>query len=742
MKRLAPIWSTVLPAALAPLALLAPLAPNTAAAAATAPDAQAQAAPAAAPRVVILGFDGADAGLTRQWMDEGKLPNLARLRAAGTFAALRTTIPSQTPVSWSTFATGLNPGRHAIFDYLKRDPATYRPSFAAFDESKAPFLWGERTPYLLGLAGAAALALLLFGALKLLRRRTRLALAIALLAGIGAGSGIGVAADRLLPKERPIAVNRQRGDTFWKILGQSGRRVRVMRIPITFPPAPFEHGELLSGLGTPDLSKRIGKPFYFTSELFFTPKGGNQFSVDVTELPDNKGVIPTEIKGPPNDLFPGRSGYVTIPMTLTVAADRSHLDIQVGRVADPRLALKPGEWSDWVRFVFPYNRLLRVHGIGKFRLLALDPEVKLYLSPIQFDPERLPPIVDITTPARFVHDLTSRFGLFKTMGWAIDTWSLTEGTIDEKVFFEDVDATVAKDRGMLEGLLADPDWDVLVQYFEFTDKVQHVMWRYFDPQSPLYTPEGGRQWGGSIEKTYQQMDDIVGMVMRKLPPGAALMVVSDHGFAPWRRSVNFNTWLVKNGYMTLKGQETHQANLEDLFGHSQFFTDVDWSKTRAYAMGFGDIYLNLKGREGQGIVQPGAEYHALAAELQARLKAMVDEDNGEHPIANVFTRDEAYGVYDPELVPDLFATNIRGYRAGWQDTLGTVAKKVFEPNLGVWSGDHCSVDPSLVKGILFSNRKLDASDPYMADIMPTLFDIYHVQAPVKLDGTSLWPKSH
>jgi len=689
---------------------------------------------AGATKVVVLGFDGADASLAQQWMDEGKLPNLARLRQTGTFAPLRSTMPSQTPVSWSTFATGLSPGRHGIFDYLKRDPKTYRPSFAAFDESTAPFLWGDRNPWIVGLIFALVLALLVFLLAKVFRRRSRIAGVAALIAGLLAGCGGYLSADRLLPKKRPIAINRQQGKTFWEVLGEAGKRVRVVRVPITFPPEPFEHGELLSGLGTPDLSARIGKPFYFTSELFFTPKGGGDFSLEVVELVDNKGVIETEIKGPPNELFPGGSEYIQVPMKLTVAEDKSHLDIEV---SGNRLSLKPGEWSDWTRFVFPFNPLIRVHGIGKFRLISLEPEVRLYLSPIQFDPENLPPIVDISTPRSFVSDLSARFGLFKTMGWAIDTWSITEGTIDEKIFFEDVNATVDKEEQILDGLLADREWDVLVHYFEFTDKVQHVMWRHFDPEHPLYTPEGGRKWGDSILKSYQRMDAIVGKAMDRLPPDTIVFVVSDHGFASWRWSLNYNTWLVKNGYMVLKGQG-QRANLEDLFGGGDFFVNVDWSRTRAYAMGFGDIYINLQGREGKGIVKPGAEHRALAAELREKLLAMVDERNGEHPVKHVYTRDEAYGTYDPDLVPDLFVTNGRGYRAGWQDTLGAVGQTVIEPNLEVWSGDHCSVYPPLVNGILFSNRKLNAKDPYMGDMMPTLLDIYKVKPPTRLDGKSLW----
>ena len=700
----------------------------------------AAAAPSAgadAPRVVILGFDGADAKLTRQWMDEGKLPNLARLRDQGTFSPLRSTVPSQTPVSWSTFSTGLNPGRHAIFDFLKRDPADYQPTFAAFDKEMVPFLWGQKNaPIAAALAGAAAF-LLLFGLLKLLRRRGALAAGVALAGGLLLAAGTFVAARRLLPLERPLAVNRQQGDTFWEVLGRAGRRVRVMRMPVTFPPEHYPHGELLSGLGVPDISFRIGKPFYFTSELFFQPRHGGDFKAEVVELIDNRGVIPAEIKGPPDELFrkPGaRLEYISIPMTLTVPDDRSRLEIEV---SGTELSLRPGEWSDWVPLVFPYNALIKLHGMGRFKLLGLDPEVRLYLSPIHFDPKNLPPILPITTPGGFVDQLTSRFGRFKTAGWTIDTWSLADGTGDEQLFLEDVEKTRAKEEEMLSGLLGD-DWDVYFHYFEYTDRVQHLMWRFIDPQHPAYTPEGAAQWGGSILAAYQDMDRIVGRVMQEMPPDATLFVVSDHGFASWRRTMNYNTWLAKEGYLVLQGEGPERANLEDLFDQGEFFVNVDWSRTRAYAMGLGNVYVNLAGREAQGIVQPGPEYEALVLELKTRLEAFADPETREFPVAHVWTRDEAYGTYDPLLIPDLFPSNAAGYRVGWQDSLGIVAKQTIELNTDPWSGDHCSVYPPLVDGILFSNRKLAAENPYMGDLMPTLLAIYGVEPPTQLDGRSLW----
>jgi predicted AlkP superfamily phosphohydrolase/phosphomutase len=693
-------------------------------------------------KLIILGFDGADAKLTQRWMDEGKLPNLARLRAQGGFSPLRPTIPSQTPVSWSTFSTGLNPGRHGVFDFLKRDPKTYKPDFAAAGKEKKTFLFGENNGWVIGLLAAVVLALLLLLLLKLFRLRTAVAAAVAGVLGIAAGLSAGVAAGRLLPVSRPVAVNYQHGDTFWKLLGHAGKRVRVMRVPVTFPPKEFEHGELLSGLGVPDLSERIGKPFYFTSELFFTPKGGGDFRVEVVELVDNKGTIQTEIKEVPNELFPkqgsAETDHLKIPMTLAVAEDRKSLRIQV---SGNDLTLKPGEWSGWTRFTFPFNSLIKVRGIGRFKVLSLDPEIKLYLSPIDFDPEHLPPGFDVTTPAAFVRDLAREHGLFKTRGWMIDTWSLTSGTADEQTFLDDVKQTVDKEKEILAGALAKDDWDVLVHYFEFTDRVQHMMFRFFDPKHPLYTAEGAAKWAGSIQQAYQDMDGIVGEVMRKRPD-ATVMVVSDHGFASFRRGMNYNTWLVQNGFMTLNGQDAKRKNLEDLFEQGQFFVNVDWSKTKAYALGLGQIYINEAGREGKGIVKPGEEYRQVAAQIKQGLEAYVDPDTGDHPVAHVFTRDEAYnGVYDPVLIPDLIPSNSEGYRVGWQDSLGGIAKAIVEPNTEIWSGDHCSVYPPLVQGILFSSFKLNTPNgAYMGDVMPTILDLYKVKPTTNLDGRSLLVK--
>jgi predicted AlkP superfamily phosphohydrolase/phosphomutase len=191
--------------------------------------------------------------------------------------------------------------------------------------------------------------------------------------------------------------------------------------------------------------------------------------------------------------------------------------------------------------------------------------------------------------------------------------------------------------------------------------------------------------------------------------------------------------------MTLKtGVEVKERDLEMLFDQGQFWENVDWSKTRAYAMGLGEVYVNLKGREAQGIVEPGAEYDALKNELKSKLVAMVDPQTGESPVRRVMAREEIYRKFDPNMIPDLFVMNNDGYRVSWQTSLGGVPKNVFEDNKAVWSGDHCSVDPEIVRGIFFTNRKLTIPRaPYIADIYPTVLTALGVKVPYEVDGVPL-----
>src|SRR5664279_5067397 len=637
------------------------------------------AAAAVPPRVIVLGFDGADHALVAKAVAEGRLPNLAALAAKGGFTALTPTIPAQTPVSWSTFSTGLSPGRTMIFDFLKRDPKTYRPEFAIAEEGKKNFLFGKGNR----IAVPAVLALVAFVLVALigrfLRRRVGAAVLGAACAAAGVAVFLGIRLSALLPAEIPWPINNRRGTPFWEEAGRKGISSVVMHVPVTFPAVDYDHGRLVSGLGVTDVRGRVGTPSFYTSDPFFAPKGSS-------------------------------------PVTL-----------------------KPGEWSPWVVFTFPFNSIVKMTGIGRFHLASVSPEIKLYLSPIHFNPSDLPPSVKITAPGGLAKKLAARYGLYKTMGWQIDTWSMSEETIDEKAFLEDVDQTVEPFRKMMNDFLDDREVRLFVQIYEFPDRVAHCFWRFLDPQHPAYDAAKAAKWAPAVDRTYAQMDAIVGDAMKKLQQGDILIVLSDHGFATWRRSVNYNTWLVENGFMTLSGSEGKQADLEMLFGQGEFWPNVDWSKTKAYAMGLGDIYVNLKGREGKGSVSPGAEYEAVREEIKRKLVTLVDPKTGQRAVSRIFTREEAYGSFDADVIPDLFVTNTAGYRIGWQGSLGVVTKEMFEDNVQIWSGDHCSLDPALVPGILFANRPLPKGRlPGIADVPATIYNVLGVTPPAKLDGVPLF----
>jgi len=721
-------------------------------------------------RVIVLGFDGADARLVSQYMDEGRLPNLARLRDQGTYAPLRSTNPPQTPVSWATFATGLNPGRTEIFDFLRRVEGTYLPDFAMVREGKRPFLLGPKNPMVVAPIAFAVVGLLAAVGLWLAGARgLRLALG-ALVAGALAGGGAAFLAARWLPESVPDATNGRRGLPFWTAAAAAGIPSRVIHVPANFPAESHDHLELLSGLGVPDMRGRIGSPSLFTSDAALAVPD-NQFSVEIVHLSGRRGRIETALAGPLNDPFwnypiakatEGLTGdekqatRARVEETLKARGVRRRLDVPF--VIDAtgsdltidlggrRETLKPLGWSDW--FVVPVavnplvDRVAGLRGMVRFKLLALEPEIRLYMSPLMFHPKCQP--VPFATPAGFAGELLDEVGLFKTLGWPIDTWSLPSGIADEQHFLEDLEFTVATEVKMLDQALERGDARLYVQVFDFTDRIGHLFWRYHDPGHPIYDAAAAGRYEPEIPRAYERMDAIVGRAMARLDGKTALLVCSDHGFASFRRGVNYNTWLVRNGFMTLKGAMGGGGKtLEDLFDKGEmggFFKNVDWSRTKAYAMGLGNIYLNLLGREPKGSIAPGREYEEVRDAIIAGLEALVDPKTGEKPVTKVYKREEIYSGFDPRVVPDLRVANSEHYRIGWQSTLGEVPLEIFEDNKKAWSGDHCSNDPAIVPGILFSSVRLQKErEPFIGDLFPTTLALLGVPAVPDIDGRSLLP---
>ncbi len=718
------------------------------------------------PRVVILGFDGADFRLVTQWMDEGKLPHLAQLRNDGSFSALQPTNPPQTPVSWASFATGTNPGKTRIFDWLMRNPKDYLPDFAMNTESRRPFLFGPRNGLVVGAVAGGAVFLMAFLIVLLFRLGWMTRLAIATLCGIAAGLPSGFVTKHFLPVEVPDAINHRQGSTMWELAAKEGRKVQVIHVPATFPADDVGAGHMLSGLGVPDMRGRVGTPTFYTSDPTFKPGGGsNEFSLELVRLADHRGTIQTRVIGPYNKPFydyvvdrktAGIAGTremgdakrrvrqelddadvprrIDLPLTLVAGDDACTIE-----VSGHSQTLKVGGWSDWFTLEFPVNwvvdRAAPLRGIARFKLLRLSPQLELYLSPVNFHPDCHP--IAFSWPPDYSEVLRKRFGLFKTIGWPEDTWSLPSGVGDEELFLEDMNFTRAKDEEILTGLLGDRKDDLYIQVFYFTDRIGHLFWRFLDPDHPVYDPVLAAKYAPEVLMAYQAMDDLVGKARALAGPDALFLVCSDHGFSSFRRGVSLNTWLVRNGFMTLKGQTEDPATLEKLFDTRDLFQNVDWARTKAYALGFGGIYLNVVGRERDGSVMPGQEYDEVRRKIQEGLLDLVDPATGSHPIARVWTREELYTGFDADLIPDLRIGNSLNYRASWQTALGGVPPDILEDNRSAWSGDHCSSDPDLVRGILFTNRKLAASDPSMIDIAPTVLKTLGVKIPPEMDGKPL-----
>ena len=654
-------------------------------------------------RVFVIGFDGMDPTLAKRWMDAGKLPNLKKLAEEGTFRTLGSTQPSESPTAWSSFATGVNPGKHNIYDFLIRDFQTYAPDFNMVRREPPSFLWG------------------------------------------------------LIPTKRPKVLSTRGGTSFWVTAGRDGIKSTVLTVPVTFPPETIEHGEMLAGLPLPDIRGTLGTYYYWATDLSRYEEGNTEFGGILKRLVFEGDTAATELVGPPNPIVRQklREARARTPQTdedkAALADLQADEDIRVpmtvrwdkpGRAATidiegTSVRLKEGEWSGWIDLTFRVNFLVRIHGTMQLAVLRAGDELQIIGSPVNMDP-RDPPI-PISKPDGFSADLAKQIGVYRTLGWA--EWSdkpLNDGRLDEANFLADANRAMDdREKIIFKRLEDEPDWDLFVAAIETTDRVQHMMWRLIDPTHPMYDAALAAKYGDAIEKIYERADDLVGRLRAKLPPDVVFIVMSDHGFHSFRRGVNLNTWLVQNGYMSFEGQESGKKTLADLFGRGRFFEGVDWSRTKAYAVGLGQIYFNLKGREGKGIVSPGAEYRALQEEIRSKLLTLTDPKDGQRVFRDIYRRDDIYKGEYIQNAPDLQVGFNDGYRVGWQDTLGGVTHAVIEDNDRKWSGDHCATATEISGGVLFMNRKIAADHPGIMDLAPTVLKLLGVPLPSDYDGHPL-----
>jgi len=624
-------------------------------------------------RAVVVGLDGLDPVLTRRFMAEDKLPNMSRLASAGTFRDLGTTCPAMSPVAWSSFATGVNPGKHGIFDFITRDPRTYRPDLSSAELDKPP-------------------RHLSLGKYRLPLGRSRF---------------------RFMRKSK----------SFWEVLGRYQVPCSILRVPITFPPEKFD-GMLLSAMCVPDLQGTQGSYTYFSSA------GGEGSSIGGRNVALKMDGDRTEtwLEGPPNPL---RNDERRTRVRLRLALDRS-AETALLRVGRTKVGLKLNEYTDWVQVAFPLAFGLKMRGICRFRLLEIEPHVRLYVTPINIDPER--PITPISHPRPFATFLAKLNGTFATLGLAEDTWALNEGVIDEQAFLDQAWSNHAEREAMFFSMLRRNRRGLTTCVFDGTDRIQHMFMRYLDDQHPaLAEGDADSEHRTVIEDTYRRMDEMVGRVLDEVDiddPQNLVAVISDHGFRSFRRCVNLNAWLLEHGYLALTDDKTESG---------EWLEGVDWTRTRAFALGLGGIYLNIEGRERDGVVA-AEDAPALAAEIAAELTGLKDEAGGGVAIHGAYAAREIYhGPYVGEA-PDVLVGYASGWRAAWDGARGIANTTVFHDNTRAWSGDHC-IEPSLVPGVLIANQALaEGNDsPVIWDLAPTILELFGIDAPRYMDGRSLCP---
>jgi predicted AlkP superfamily phosphohydrolase/phosphomutase len=601
-------------------------------------------------RVLVLGMDGLDAGLVEAMMARGELPNFAKLAKLGGYSRLETSNPPESPVAWSTIATGCGPKEHGIYDFLHRDPKNYIPFLSLRKSSRGFF--GTRYE----------------------KARKR--------------------------------------DGFWAYTSAAKIPTTVIRWPVSFP-AEKVNGRFLSGFGVPDLLGGEGKYTHFCSEAIAENDPSPR---NVVFVKWNGNDATTHLQGPARS----ENSFSTVEMTFQRRGDRQ-LAITIAGSATEVVTI--GQWTPLISAKFSMG-LTTVHGRVKFYLSELTPMLRLTASPIHMDATKQ--AFAISCPDCFGGELEMAMGPIHTLGMPEQIHPLSHCRYDYDAFLAECRVIDDERRKMLDLELARFERGLLAFVFDGSDRIQHALWATRDPEHPAYNAAIAAEYKDVIPSVYREMDALLGSVLDRIDDRTALIVLSDHGFNSFRRAIHVNRWLIDNGYLTLKSEAGRDGR--------EIFRDVDWSKTKAYALGFTSIYLNLRGREGEGIVNP-SDAEQLRHEITTKLKAWKDPTNGKNVIHQAYTGPDIYaGAAD---CPDIVLGLNPGFRVSWQTALGGAPAALIEDNRKRWSGDHL-IDPSFVPGVLFSNQPIVNSQPRLPDIAPTVLRCFGLKPPEHMTGRPLF----
>jgi predicted AlkP superfamily phosphohydrolase/phosphomutase len=506
------------------------------------------------------------------------------------------------------------------------------------------------------------------------------------------------------------------GEPFWDVLEQHGVRTTIIRMPANFPPSGTATREL-GGMGTPDILGTSGTFTLFSSAPgplgSRTLSGGRVFTVDVVD-----NMVQAELVGPDNP-FRTRAQKASMPFIVYLDPSEAVAKIEIG---DEERVLKEGEWSDWVRLRFGLTPLNSLHAICRFYLKRVRPSFELYVSPLNLDPMR--PAMPISSPASYAGDLAKAAGLFYTQGIAEDANGLNEHVLTRDEFLEQAAFVRQGITRQYWSTLAQFKDGLLFYYFGSLDQVSHMMWRARDPGHPAYDRTADEPYASVIDDLYVTFDQIVGETIRRMGSETTLIVMSDHGFTSWRRSFHLNGWLRDHGYLNVI-----DPGLQDDPG---LFQNVDWSRTRAYGFGLNSLYINLRGRERDGIVAE-RDRAALVDEIRTALVETIDPKTGRAAVANAYPRERIYldaGHFD--IAPDLMVGYAGGTRVSNASALGGVPTGILEDNTAEWSGDHC-MDPDAVPGILLTSRLLKRPAASLGQLAATILAEF---------GIEKFPSSH
>ncbi len=511
----------------------------------------------------------------------------------------------------------------------------------------------------------------------------------------------------------------RKSKSFWSILGDNGIFSNILRVPITFPAEKFD-GLMLSAMCVPDL---LGTQGTFISVS--TREGSEEFTGGrrVKASRNGNGTITFDIPGPYDPLAAEPVEMKIAATVKTINGKKNGAGYELN-LKGKKYKLKPGEYSDWLPMEYKGSLGMKVKGIARCMIRATEPEFEMYLTPINIDPDD--PALPVSHPKTYSVYLSKLFGSYATLGLAEDTWALNERVIDEKAFWDQAWNIFEERRSQFFDALRKTKTGLVTCVFDTSDRIQHTFWRYLDDDHPANAGKDTTEFKDAIERMYIKMDDLVGETMAEVDlDNEVLIVMSDHGFGPFTRCVNINGWLAENGYLFFKNDRNTGAD---------FFADVDWERTKAFAVGLGGIYFNRKGREAKGFLT-NEEAAALRTEIGVKLAAMIDPKTGEKAVRTVYDMMKQFNGPYAKDGPDLFVGFYKGWRASWETVTGKVpvGEDVFTDNTRAWSGDHC-VASEEVPGIFFCNRKVTKEYLHITDIAPTVLDLFGVDIPAYIEG--------